>query len=352
MRITVIGAGIIGASAAWHLAERGADVTVFEAGLPGQGASGRSFGWLNASFFHDEAHFHLRQAGMAAWHDLTGALGLAAARWPGCLWWEEQGAGLRAHAARLRALGYPVEEIDAAEFARREPHVTPPAEALAFPVEGAVDLVAAVAAFLAHPRIRVVTGVAVQAVEVASGRVRGVRTAQGMLAADAVLLAAGTETSVLAQGCGVALPMLHRPGLLMRSAAVPPLLRHLLISPGLEFRQVADGSILAPTVASHQSDTTEEITERPDLLADRALARLRALLPGQPVRWAQVTLAERPVPGDGLPVMGAAGPEGLHIAVMHSGATLGALAGRLAAAEILGDAPSPLLCGYRPQRFG
>jgi len=45
--VAVIGAGFTGLSAALHLAERGADVRVLEAGAPGGGASGRNGGQVN-----------------------------------------------------------------------------------------------------------------------------------------------------------------------------------------------------------------------------------------------------------------------------------------------------------------
>lgn len=48
-RIVVIGAGIIGASIAYHLAAAGAKVTVLEAERPGAGATENSFAWLNAA---------------------------------------------------------------------------------------------------------------------------------------------------------------------------------------------------------------------------------------------------------------------------------------------------------------
>src|SRR5690606_31929544 len=44
--VIVIGAGIMGASIAYHLAARGADVTLVEAGMPGGGATRHSFGWI------------------------------------------------------------------------------------------------------------------------------------------------------------------------------------------------------------------------------------------------------------------------------------------------------------------
>lgn len=48
-RVVVIGAGIVGASLAYHLARRGAHVTVVEAGGTASGMTGSSFAWINTS---------------------------------------------------------------------------------------------------------------------------------------------------------------------------------------------------------------------------------------------------------------------------------------------------------------
>jgi cation diffusion facilitator CzcD-associated flavoprotein CzcO len=45
--VAVVGAGFTGLSTALHLAERGVDVAVLEAGQPGWGASGRNGGQVN-----------------------------------------------------------------------------------------------------------------------------------------------------------------------------------------------------------------------------------------------------------------------------------------------------------------
>jgi glycine/D-amino acid oxidase-like deaminating enzyme len=46
-RVVIVGAGIVGASIAFHLTLRGTQVTVVDAGEPGQGASAVSFAWIN-----------------------------------------------------------------------------------------------------------------------------------------------------------------------------------------------------------------------------------------------------------------------------------------------------------------
>ena len=52
------------------------------------------------------------------------------------------------------------------------------------------------------------------------------------------------------------------------------------------------------------------------------------------MRWEAVMLAARPVPQDGLPVIGASWPEGVYVAVMHSGVTLAALVGEAVTQEL------------------
>jgi glycine/D-amino acid oxidase-like deaminating enzyme len=55
--IIVVGAGSVGANVAYRLAERGARVTVLEAGAPGGGTSGTSFAWTN-SFHKTPRDYH------------------------------------------------------------------------------------------------------------------------------------------------------------------------------------------------------------------------------------------------------------------------------------------------------
>jgi glycine/D-amino acid oxidase-like deaminating enzyme len=359
-KIIVVGAGIIGASIAYQLAKSGAAVTIIEASMPASQASGASFGWINASFFANADHFALRAAGIAAHHRLAKDLGDTAPQFPGCLWWEFEGDAFDAQAQTLRELGYGVDEIDAREFAQLEPHIArPPKRCLRFSGEGAVDAALMTAALLglaAQHGAKLITGVAVSELVEQGGRVQGVDTSVGRFRADQVVIAGGNGSGALLKPFGVDFEMLRRPGLILRTRPVPLALRHILVLPGQEVRQLRDGRILAPTAASHQSDSSDTITERPDILADTALARLRDVMPTLDLAWETVSLALRPVPQDGLPVIGACGPDGAYIATMHSGVTLCALVGELVAGEVLadgqvGNAQAALLAPFRPSRF-
>ena len=48
-RAVVIGAGIVGASLAYHLARKGAEVIVVEAGAIASGVTATSFAWINTT---------------------------------------------------------------------------------------------------------------------------------------------------------------------------------------------------------------------------------------------------------------------------------------------------------------
>ncbi|KAL9190688.1 hypothetical protein ACHAXT_000394 [Thalassiosira profunda] len=63
----------------------------------------------------------------------------------------------------------------------------------------------------------------------------------------------------------------------------------------------------------------------------------------------RVTRANRPMPSDGLPVVGFV-DEGLYVAVMHSAVTMGPLVGELAAYEVVSGEGFQILDRYRPSQ--
>lgn len=355
--VAIIGAGVIGAALAYRLSRAGARVTVIEAGLPAGQATGRSFGWINASFFANAAHFRLRAAAIAAHRRLDADLGAATpTRWPGCLWWEEGGPALTAMADRLQGLGYPVDRLDRAALARLEPALADlPDEALRFPAEGATEAGSLARRLLTASDAALWAGCAVTAILTQAGRVTGVRTAAGDLACDHVVVAAGTGAPALVAPLGLALPMPDRPGVLVATRPLPPVLRHIIVTPDQEIRQDAAGRLIAPAAASHQADRAAHLSAPPGDLAAATLVRLARMFPGQTIRLDSATVGWRPVPADGLPVIGPAGgsgPEGLWLSVMHSGVTLAALVAEVMTRWILTGEGDPMALPFAPNRPG
>src|SRR5437016_3968587 len=115
--VLVAGAGIVGASIAYHLAKRGAKVTVIERSQPAAGASGKSFGWLNATFSkRPRGYFELNQLGMTGWRRLESELnGALQIQWGGSVAWCPPGPEsdeLRASVENHRGWGYAARFID------------------------------------------------------------------------------------------------------------------------------------------------------------------------------------------------------------------------------------------------
>ena len=351
--VIIVGAGIIGASIAWHLARRGAVVTLVDAGEPGGVATAASFAWINASWGNPEPYVRLRMAAMAGWRTLDAEVPALNVAWTGGLLWDLPEEELRAFAADRSATGYAVRLVDAAEAGRLEAAIAvPPALAVHARGEAAVEPAAAAETLAAAAVARGATlrlDTAVSGLSLADGRVTGVVLADGTrLLADHVVVAAGVATPGLVAAAGVSLPLNDPPGLLIRTTPLPNLLNGLVMAPALHVRQAADGRLVAGADFGGADPGTDAAAT-----AERVFADLQDLLSADtPLMLDGYTVGRRPTPADGFPAVGRiAGVEGLSVAVMHSGVTLAPAIGAFLADEVLTGRREPLLAPYRPERF-
>jgi glycine/D-amino acid oxidase-like deaminating enzyme len=350
--VIVVGAGIIGATIAWHLARDGAKVTIIEADQPGGIATRHSWAWLNASWGNPEPYFRLRIRAMAEWKRLAKDVPAIRLHWVGGLIYDLPPDELETYAAHHGAWGYGIRRVSAAEIGRIEPALkAPPALALHVAEEGALEPLAAAQALLAAAvglgaelRHAVVTGL-----DVAAGKVIGIVTAQGRIAADQIVIAAGTATTALAATAGVNVPTSAPPGLLVATTPSAKLLNGLVMAPDMHVRQLEDGRLLAGADFGGSDPGADAMAT-----ALSVFAGLQAMLKGgEALAFDRYQIGHRPMPADGFPIVGAA-PDcpGLYLAVTHSGITLAPAIGLFAAAEILGRQRDPLLHPYGPARFG
>ncbi len=348
-RVLVIGAGILGASIAYHLARAGARVTVLEkAAEPATEATGKSFAWINASFGNPRLYFDLRMLCIQEFHRLQRELGGALEiNWGGSLLWEEDWAALEVQAARHRNWGYPLREVDRESFRALEPAVAdPPERALLCEAEGSLDPVAATRALCAAAEglgAAFYYGCTVKAL-----REKGADTDRSRLEADVVVLAAGLAGVALAESIGVPLALKGSPGLLVHTRPVRPVLNRLVLSPHLHMKQDPDGRIVMG-----EDFGGSPLDDGPEALTEKLMRTLQSRLPGvNDLAVDRVTVGWRPIPEDGLPIAGfAPGRPNLYLAAMHSGVTLAPAIGRFAAEEILEGARIEALAPFRPERF-
>lgn len=350
-QVIVIGAGIIGASIAWHLTKAGAQVTVVSESGAGGVATPNSFAWVNASWGNPEIYFQLRIRAMSEWTRLAKDVPGLPLAWCGGLCFDLPPDRLEAYAAEHSSWGYGIERVDAKRAGEIEPNlVTPPDVAVYVAEEGVAEPAATAKALLADAErlgARVIVG-AVDRLTLSNGKVTGAVVSGETVSAEEIVVAAGTGSPPIAATAGIELPLDTPPGLIVHSRPHRKLLNGLVHAERLHMRQTAEGRIIAGSDFAG-GDPGED----PEAAARQLLAVTKAALRGaDELELDFHTVGYRPTPVDGFPVISRAdGVGGLYIAVMHSGITLAPAVGLFAAREILEGERDVLLTPYGLERF-
>jgi len=362
-RIVIVGAGIIGASIAYHLVKRGARVVIVEAVRPGAGATEKSFGWINATFSkRPRAYFDLNQLGIAGWRRLEIELGSELkVQWGGSVAWSPAGGAaqtLRENVLQQQEWGYAAHLIDQDEFRRLLPNVSPGefGAACHSEFEGAVDPVDALKALLRQ--IRELGGEVrfpfeADGLKLEGGRVAAIRAGESSIDAGTVVLASGVATERLAGMAEVSIPLKESRGVLVHTRPQPKLIDRVVLAPGVHCKQKLDGRVGVGGQIVAGVGTADGEAPDPADNGQRILREAARVLPGiRGVAVERVTLGHRVMAADEYPVVGFSDRcPNLYVAAMHSGVTLAPLIGQLAALEILDGARVSLLDPYRPSRF-
>jgi sarcosine oxidase subunit beta len=375
--VVVIGGGVVGTTAAWHLAEAGADVTLLERGALASGATGRSQG-LVLPPDHPEL--------VPLWQESLAAYTRLADEHPVDFRLDRSPIGtllLATHEGQLAGLhGAPVpgERLDATGVAAAEPALAPGMVGGLLVEEGrrtdpgALAAAAAAAAVAAGATVR--THVEVKRIGPGT-----VATDAGSVSAGTVLLAAGAWSRRLAHQVGADVPVRPVRGWLALLEPGPALVRHAVHEAAYEpvpdpapaapvtLGRLAHGS-LAPAGADaahalglHQNadgtimvgaSRSAALHEGPESLAAlRENARRACLLvpalAGREVIAAWTGL--RPFSVDGLPYIGRL-DERTVICAGHGseGILTGAGSARLAAELVLGRGPFTDPAPFAPAR--
>jgi glycine/D-amino acid oxidase-like deaminating enzyme len=345
--VIVIGAGILGASIAYHLARGGAQVTVLAATIGGT-ATPNSFAWINASWGNDPIYFRLRFDSLNRWRKLEQEIPDLGVSWGGSLTYDMSEEDLRTFAVEFGSRGYPLRLVDAGEALKLEPHLlTPPRLAVHAAAEGSVEPNLATAALLKASAARIVQ-TTVHGLDLIGHRVNSAMTADGPIEADHFIIAAGTGTAALLATIGVSLEIDAPPGLLLHTLPIRRLLRGLIIAPDIHMRQAPTGEIVA---GSDFGGSAPDLG--PVAVAVELMDILRKTVRGtENLGLARYSIGYRPTPKDTLPIVGRIpGVVGAYVAVMHSGVTNAPAIGAYVAEDVLGDRQNALIAPYGTERF-
>ena len=234
--VVVIGAGVHGASAAYHLARAGKEVIVLEKTHPGSGASGVSGGIIRCHY-SNEPMVRLALRAAQRWPSLADELGAPTDYVRNGLMvlvGPDDADTLRQVVEMQQQVGVQTRVIDLAEVDRYLPGLVPNGLALACIEESAgyADPYATTQAFIRAARqlgVRVELETPVTGFEVSGGRVRAVQTPKGSIRCEYVVNAAGAWARRVGELAGLDLPV--RPGVVQMAAFKPAFAGYTATSP-------------------------------------------------------------------------------------------------------------------------
>lgn len=347
-RVVVIGAGIVGASLAYHLAGKGANVTLVEAQDIASGVTGSSFAWINTSHSGHDPVAQLRGAAITEYRRLETELPDLKVQWTGSLSYGTSPDGVRQASANRASATL----VSRSQILDLEPNLkNPPQQALYNAEEGALDAVQATHALIAGAQAhgaKVLTQTRVIGFTTQKTKVTGVETTRGIIDADIVVLAAGTGIAKLTETLKVSLPIEASPAIFIRYTAQPDLVHTIISSPEMEVRQSANGTLVAA-----EDYLDDALGNQPGEMALRTARVIQNELHGViSIRPESACVGLRPIPIDGIPIIGYL-PDigGMYVCAMHPGVTLAAIVGRLVCEEIIDKKTSSALAPCRPDRF-
>lgn len=358
--IVVIGGGIIGCAIAYELAKAGERVTLLERNALAQEAS-----WASAGIISSPGPG-------------TGAFGLRSfRRYPALIAEVEENAGMRVgwnqtgETALLvgdddprplqdvmewqRQHGLHVEWLEGAALREHEPVLSPHIAAAIYERDAGSVRVHLMAQALARAAKN--QGALIREYMPALGlatsgsRVTGVRTPEGIVGADVVVLAAGAWSKALGDLAGLQVPTIPVHGQMMALADPPVPLRTVVAGGGMYLLPRADGTI-AVGATVEETGFAKRVTPAGITTLIALVEQFAPALNG--ARLVQTWSGLRPGSADGTPIIGpAARYDGLWIATGHyrGGALLAAITGELVAAGIRSGTVDPLLAPFTPARF-
>ena len=324
----IAGAGLIGGSIAWELAEAGLRVALFDGQEPGREASWAGAGILSPAPENPGmiASVEIGKASLAIYPEFVRRVEEASGKKAGfrpkgtlqALFSSEAREELSTIVALHHGLGLKAEALSAEDARELEPALSEDLEAAVLrPEEASVDNRALTEAVIAAARgagVEIFAGAEVQAIRKEGSRCTGLQLASGEgVAAKWTVIAAGSFSERIA-GIGHSAPVKPAKGQMLSLRAANAKIERVLWSDHIYLVPRNDGRILAGATVEYvgfEKNVTAAAIEK--LLA--AAIKLAPALANASIEemWAGL----RPDSADHLPILGPAEADGLLLATGH-----------------------------------
>ncbi|HVL22666.1 MAG TPA: FAD-binding oxidoreductase [Thermomicrobiales bacterium] len=362
--IAIVGGGVVGTSIAWHLARRGAQVTLIEERGIAAAASGASAGGIRQQG-RDPREMPLAIAAIARWEHLEAELDADIHYYREghvSVYEREEDIPLaRKRVEAQQALGLAIELVEGRDLHDLVPGLAEHIVAGTYTAnDGHANPTLTTQAFARAAErcgATIVQGTGVTGMLRDGDRVTGVETAGGPLAADHVVLTTGAWTRQLVAPLGVTLPIVPTGLQMILTTPMPALLRQVVGAYGrnLSLKQLRDGTYLIGGGWPGDIDLVAGVgTTRPESVAGsrEVSSAIFPVLKETEIERAWVGVEGIAV--DEIPVIGALpGIDGLTVAAGFSGHgfALSPITGQLVAELVLDGTPSLPLDAFGAGRF-
>lgn len=355
--VVVIGAGAVGSSVAFQMAEVGLKVVLVDRHFPGAGTSRATKAGIGVYSKKPRANLEMNMKGAELYPGLVARLDLdVELRMDGVLnvvLSQEALEKMRAFVAKQHQTpGYMAYLLTGDEAREMEPALSREVMGAAFcPLDGSVNSLLYVEA-LARGVIRhggqVMAWTEVLGIKPKGEHVWSVFTSNGELEATWVVNCAGAEARRIGRMIGIEIPIDPNRGHVLVTEAIQPLIKRRISGPTL-IRQTVHGNML---LGQSEEMVGFDLRMSLPLLAAQAVVS-RRILPGlERVKVIRSFIGFRPWPPDGMPIMGEVpGVPGFLVAVGHSGITWSPAIGKLLTELVTSGKPSMPLEPYSITRF-